>query len=162
VKTTTLTALHELQSYLTLYFQLILWTERTKYYTQASHLVRPHYSFHFYTNTRIGHLSYNSRIFAKRLNFLWFLNLVFFYYVSFLKNFYYSCIISFTITSLFSLFLTLLIFPLPPVLQSIVLPPNYSFCPFSSTVFLVFTSPSYPPPICHILPLPPTHSPPAD
>jgi hypothetical protein len=29
------------------------------------------------------------------------------------------------------------------VLQSIVLPPNYTFCQFSSTLFPIFTSPSH-------------------
>jgi hypothetical protein len=68
--------------------------------------VRPHQSFHFYTNTRTGFLKNNSRTLTKRLNFLWFLNLVF-YCVSFIFNvyFHYSCIINFTITILFSLFL---------------------------------------------------------
>jgi hypothetical protein len=66
------------QSYLTSQFQLILWTIRTKYYSQASHLVRQPQSFHLYTNTRIGHQRSNSKTFAKRLNFLWFLYLLFF------------------------------------------------------------------------------------
>jgi hypothetical protein len=65
------------QNYLTSQLQLILWTDGTKYYSQVSHLVRPHQSFCLYANTRIGHLRNNSRTFTKRLNFLWFLNLVF-------------------------------------------------------------------------------------
>jgi hypothetical protein len=66
------------QSHLTSQFQLIFWTEGTKYYSKASHLVRPHQSFHLYTNTRTRHLRNNSRTFTKTLNSLWFLNLVFF------------------------------------------------------------------------------------
>jgi hypothetical protein len=47
-------------------------------------------------------------------------------------------------------------FPLP---QSIVLPPNYYFCPFSSTLSLSSPlSPTLPQPLT-TLPLPPTHSP---
>jgi hypothetical protein len=46
VKTTiVLTILHKLAvSYLSSQLQLTLWTEGTKYYAQASHLVRPHQS----------------------------------------------------------------------------------------------------------------------
>jgi hypothetical protein len=90
------------QSYLTSQIQLILWTEGTKYYSQACHLVRPHQSFHLYTNTSIEHLRNNSTTFTKRLNFLWFLNLVF--YIVFYFYFYYSYIINSTITILLSFF----------------------------------------------------------
>jgi hypothetical protein len=69
------------QSFLTSQFQIILWTEETKYYSQANHLEGSHQSFHLYAITRIGHLRNNSRIFTKRLNGLWFLNLVFFFTV---------------------------------------------------------------------------------
>jgi hypothetical protein len=60
---------------------------RTKYYSQASHLVRQHQSFCWDANTRIGHLRKNSRTFTKRLYFLWFLKhkkflIVFFFPVS--------------------------------------------------------------------------------
>jgi hypothetical protein len=96
------------QSYLTSHFQLILWTEGTKHYSQASHLVRPYQSFRLYGNTRIGHLWNNHRTFTKRVNFLWFLNLLFFILLCFLFSnfyFYYSCI-NFIIIILLSLFLS--------------------------------------------------------
>jgi hypothetical protein len=60
---------------------------------------------------------------------------------------------------------TLTSFTLPPslVLQSILLAPNYSFCPFLSTSLLLSlpTTPSLAQPAT-TLPLPPTHSPPVD
>jgi hypothetical protein len=84
VKIIALTTLNKLAVLPHLKFQLILWAEGTKYYSQASHLVRPHQSFSLYANTRIGHLRNNSRIFTKRLKFLCFLKLVgFFNWVSF-------------------------------------------------------------------------------
>jgi hypothetical protein len=52
--------------------------------------------------------------------------------------------------------------PPPPVLQSIALLPNYSFCPFSSTLSPGLQPSAQPPPTCHHTTLPPTHSPPAD
>jgi hypothetical protein len=63
--------------------------------------------------------------------------------VFFIVFLFYPCIINFTITILLSLTF------IPPMLQYIVLPPNYSFCPFSSTL-----PPSSPPlfifsPTCH-------------
>jgi hypothetical protein len=42
---------------------------RTKYYSQASHLVKPHQSFCLYANTRIGHLRNNSRLLPKNWTF---------------------------------------------------------------------------------------------
>jgi hypothetical protein len=64
------------QIYITSQLHLTLWTEGTKYYSQASHLVRPYQNSCLYTNTRIGHLRNNSRTFTKRLNLLLFLYLV--------------------------------------------------------------------------------------
>jgi hypothetical protein len=60
----TLTTL-DWQTYLTSQLQLALWTERTKYYSQASYLVRPHQSSHLYANTRIGCQRSNSRTSTK-------------------------------------------------------------------------------------------------
>jgi hypothetical protein len=59
---------------------------------------------------------------------------------------------------------TLTHFTLPPspVLQSIAFLPNYSFCPFSSTLSPCLQPSAHPPPTCHHTTLPPTHSPPAD
>jgi hypothetical protein len=71
---------------------------RPKYYSQASYLLRPQQSFHLYANIRIVHIRNNSRNFIKRLNFLWFLNLVFFI-VSF---FLFFCPVLLTSPSLFS------------------------------------------------------------
>jgi hypothetical protein len=58
-------ALTTLQSYRTSQLQLILWTEVTKYYSQASHLVKWHQSFYLYANTKIGHLRNNFTICQK-------------------------------------------------------------------------------------------------
>jgi hypothetical protein len=84
-----------------------LWTEGTKYYSQANHLVKTQQSFCLYASNRIGYIRKNSRTFTKILNVLWFLNLVFsIMFLSFFNfNFYYSCIINFSITILLSLFL---------------------------------------------------------
>jgi hypothetical protein len=49
-----------------------------------------------------------------------------------------------------------------PVLKSIVLIPNYSFCPFSPTLLLPSPSPPILPQPVTTLPLPPIHSLPAD
>jgi hypothetical protein len=62
------------QSYLTSKFQLILCTKEPN----TTHSQSPYQSFLLCANTRIGHLRKNSRIFTKRLNFLWLLNLVLF------------------------------------------------------------------------------------
>jgi hypothetical protein len=155
VKTRILTTLHELANSHYLPIATNSADRRTKYYTQASHLVRPQQNSCLNTNTRIGRLRNNSRTFTKRLNLL-FLLLVFF--VVFL--FFFPVIL--TSPVLFSYpYSYPLTFPPFPVLQSIVLPPNYSFCSFSSTL-----SPSSPPPPTPqpvtTLPLPPTHSPPTD
>jgi hypothetical protein len=81
VKTTVLTTLHELLvSYLSSQLQFALWTERNKYYSQTSHLVRPHQSSCLYANIRTGRLRNNSRTFTKRMNFLLFLYLVFLFF----------------------------------------------------------------------------------
>jgi hypothetical protein len=147
------------QSYLTSQFQLIFLTEGTKYNSQASHLVRPDHSFSLYANIRIRNLCNNSRIFNKRLNFLWFLNLVFFIvFLFFYFYFYYFCIINFTITILSPLLLFLPsslshqflcynpLFSLPTTLSS----PSQLF-PLSSP-----SSPILPQPVTK-LPLTPTH-----
>jgi hypothetical protein len=89
------------QTYITSQLQLTLGTDRTKYYSQASHMVRPHQSSHFYTNTQIGCIRNDFRTFTKRLNFLYFLYLVFF--VGFVCV-CFLCIINFTITIFLSLF----------------------------------------------------------
>jgi hypothetical protein len=51
---------------------------------------------------------------------------------------------------------------LSPVLKSIALLPNYSFCPFRSTLSPCPHLSSHSPPMCHQNTLPPTYSPPAD
>jgi hypothetical protein len=132
------------QSQFTSKFQLILWTEGTKYHSQVSHLVRPHQSFYFYANARIGQEKNNSRTISKRLNFSWFLNLVLFI-VLFLKNFNYSCFMNFAITILLSLFL-------PSSLSLLLLcynPSQLLILPFSSTLSPIVTSPFSPPATCH-------------
>jgi hypothetical protein len=98
MKTTALTSLQELEVLPHLTIPTNLVDRRTKYYSQHSLLVRTHQSFYLCTNTRFGHLRNNSSTFTKRLNFLWFLNLMFF--IVFLYYYYYYCIINFT--SLFS------------------------------------------------------------
>jgi hypothetical protein len=134
-----------------------LWTEGTKYYSQANHLMSPHQSFYLYTNTRIGHLRNNSRTFTKRLNFLWLLNLVFFIVFLFL----------------------ILIFIIPVVLtlpSLLSYPYSYplhflSFCATihcspSQLLFLPLPIHSFPYLHFSLLPapnlLPPSYSPPAD
>jgi hypothetical protein len=70
------------------------------------------------------------------------------------------CIVNFTITIFLSLFYTLH-FPPFLVLQSTVLPPNYSFCPFTSTLSpCLFSLLSFP----NLTPHYPTllHTPPAE
>jgi hypothetical protein len=57
---------------------------RNQIFLTSQYLVRPNKSSHLYTKTRIGHLSYNSRTFIKRLNFLLFLYLIFFVVCEFL------------------------------------------------------------------------------
>jgi hypothetical protein len=59
---TALTTLHELAILPHLTTPTNLVDIRSKYHSQASHLVRPHRSFHLSTNTRIRHLRNNSRI----------------------------------------------------------------------------------------------------
>jgi hypothetical protein len=61
---------------------------------------------------------------------------------------FYSCSISFYIIIFFSL-QTHFTFSHFLVLQSIVLPSNYPFCPFSSTLFNIFAFSSYHSPTCH-------------
>jgi hypothetical protein len=128
---------------------------KSKYHSQASYLVRAHQSFQLNTNTRIGHLRNNFTMFINRLNFLWFLNLVFFIL------FFYSCIINDIITILLSLFshtsLSLflyynLLFSLPITLSAT----THLFFPLTSS-----PSSNLPQPIT-TLSLPPTHSQPAD
>jgi hypothetical protein len=76
---------------------------RFKYYSQARHLVRPHQSFHLNTNTRIEHLRNNSRTFINRMNFLWFLNLVFcIMFLFFFLSFSFFIPVLLTWSSLFS------------------------------------------------------------
>jgi hypothetical protein len=70
-KGTDLTTLNELTvSYLSSQLQLVLWTEGTKYYSQASHLVRPHEGTRLYADTRIGCQRNNSRTFTKQTEIL--------------------------------------------------------------------------------------------
>jgi hypothetical protein len=78
VKTTkTLTSLHELADLPHLPIATKSVDRRTKYYSQASHQMKPHKSICLYANIMIGHQRNNSRT-IKILNFLLFLNLVFF------------------------------------------------------------------------------------
>jgi hypothetical protein len=66
VKTTALTTLHEQADLHHLPVATkTLWIEGNKYYSQASHLMRPHQSFHLYTNTRIGHLRKSPELLPK-------------------------------------------------------------------------------------------------
>jgi hypothetical protein len=70
VETIVLTTLHKLAVSPHLIIPANLVDKRTKYYSQDSYLVRPHWSFHLYTNTRIGHLRNNSRTYIKRQLFV--------------------------------------------------------------------------------------------
>jgi hypothetical protein len=54
VKTTALTTLHKLTVLPDLTVLTNLVDRRTKHYSQASYVVRPHQSFHLYANTSIG------------------------------------------------------------------------------------------------------------
>jgi hypothetical protein len=84
VKTTALNILHKLAELPHLTNPTDIVDRRTKYYSQASNLVRAHQSFHLYANTRTGHLRNNSRTYTKRLNILWFLKLeIFIVFLSF-------------------------------------------------------------------------------
>jgi hypothetical protein len=135
--------MHELAVLPHLTIPTYLLDRRTKCHSQANHPVRQHQTFHFYNNTKIGHLRNNSTTFIKRLNFLCFLNLVL-YYVSF----YFPILLN--LPSLFSHpYSYSLNFPPSPVLQAIVLPPNYWLFLFLSTLSPIFTSPSYLPSPCH-------------
>jgi hypothetical protein len=78
-----LTTLHEVAISLHLTTPTNLVDRKPKYHSQASHLVRPHQRFHLNTNTKMWHLRNNSRTFINRLNWTRFLNLYFFYCVSF-------------------------------------------------------------------------------
>jgi hypothetical protein len=125
---------------------------RTKYYSQASHLVRPHQSSCLCSNTWIGYLRNNSRTFTKRLNFLWFLNPVFFIV-------FFSFPVLLILSSLFSYPYSL---PLHfPSFSCVTIPNTLS----ASSHPLSHPS-SSPPPILPqsvtSLPLPLTHSPPPD
>jgi hypothetical protein len=160
MKTTALTSLQELEVLPHLTIPTNLVDRRTKYYSQHSLLVRTHQSFYLCTNTRFGHLRNNSSTFTKRLNFLWFLNLLFFI-VFLYYYYYYYCIINFTITIPLFLFL--------PSLLSLLLHYNPLFS-LPSTLSAPSHSlfPPYPPPP-PILPQPvitlwlsPTYSPPTD
>jgi hypothetical protein len=148
VKTTTaLTTLHKLADSYHLQMQITLRTEGIKYYSQASYLVKPHQSSNLYANTRIICLRNNSRTFTKKLNFLLSLFL-FVVFVFFCVWIFFSVLL--TSPTLFSYSYSYpLTFPLVPALQSIVLSPNYSFCPFSPTLSL--SSPPSPTP-CNLLP----------
>jgi hypothetical protein len=134
------------QTSLTSKLQLTLWTQRTKYHSQASNLVRPHKSSCLYINTRIGHLRNNSRTFTKRLNFLLLLYLVFFVV-------FFFCTVNFIITIFLCLFL-------PPHFLSFscatihCYPSQLLFLPLLSS--LSSLTPAYPPQLVSTLPLPPT------
>jgi hypothetical protein len=119
---------------------------RSKYHSQACHLVRPHQSFCLRNNTRTGHPRNKSRTCINRLNFLWFLNLVFLIVFLFLFLFWYKL----TLSSLFSYLYS---HPLHS--------PSFScttiHCSFSQIHFLslhIHSSPSLTPP--SILPQPVT------
>jgi hypothetical protein len=106
--------------------------------------VRPHQNFPLNANTSIGHLRNYSGTFIKRLNLLWFLNMVFLFFFLFP---FYSCITISIITILLSLFwpfsLSLLLYYKP--LFSL---PTTLSAP-SHPLFPVFTSPFYHSPTCH-------------
>jgi glycosyltransferase involved in cell wall biosynthesis len=151
MKTTGLTTQHKLVVLPHLTIPTNLVDRRTKYHSQASHLVRPHHSFCLYANTRIGHLRNNFRTFTNRLNFLWFLNMVFFLLCFFFFLFlflFYSCIINFIITIFLSLFLpsslSLLFLYYSPLfsLTTTLSAPSHALFPLSSP-------PPHPPPTCH-------------
>jgi hypothetical protein len=126
---------------------------RSKYHSQASHLVRPHQSFHLNTNTRIRHLRHNSRTFINRLNWTKFLKLFFnFYYYYCLSFFFlflfYSCInsiVTILLSSFSSSSLSLLILYYIPLfsLLTTLSAPSHPLFPLS------FPSPSHLPPTCH-------------
>jgi hypothetical protein len=122
VKAAALTTLHELAVLPHLTIPTNHVDRRTKYQpSQASHLMSTHQHFLLYTNTRIGHLSNNSWNFTNKLNFLWFLNMIFL-----LCSFFFHFLVSLTSSSLFSYPCS---YTLSPVLQFILISPNYSFCP---------------------------------
>jgi hypothetical protein len=131
VKTTALTTLHELAdlSHLQIATNPVDGGNQILLTNQSP--VTPHQSFCLYTNIRIENLRNNSRTLTKKLNFLLFLYLLFF--IFFLWLFFFC--IDFTNTIFLSLFLSLH-FPSFFCATSIVLPPNYSFCPFSSIISL--------------------------
>jgi hypothetical protein len=90
LKIRALATLHELTVFPHLRIQTNLVDRVSKYHSQASHLVRPHLNFCFNIITKIVHLRNNSRTFINRLNFPWFLNLVFFivfHFILFLSSF---------------------------------------------------------------------------
>jgi hypothetical protein len=90
--------LHELAVLPHLTTPIHLVDRRSKYPSQASHLVRSHQIFHLDTITRILHLRNNSRTFINRVNFLWSLNLVF--VIMFLFFLFLSFFLSFFIPAL--------------------------------------------------------------
>jgi hypothetical protein len=122
---------------------------RTKYYSQASHLVRPHQSFCLHTNTRIGHQTNSSRTFIKKLNFLWSLNLLFFI-VSFFSLLSFLIPVLLILPSLFSYpYSYPLHFPSFSYVAIYCSPSQLLFLPLLIHSFPVFTSFSHPPPTCH-------------
>jgi hypothetical protein len=144
VKTTTvLTTLPEpAVSYLISQLQLVVWREGTKYYSQASHLVRPYQSSCLYANTKIGHQRNTFRTFTRQVKFL-------------IVVVPCACFVLFSsvllkISSLFSYpysyplhfpsFFFVIIYCSPSQLLCLL---------FSSTLCPIFTSPSYPSPTFH-------------
>jgi hypothetical protein len=156
VKTTALITLQELEDLPHLPIATNPVIEGTKSYSQAKNLVRPNQSSSLYTNTRIRCLRNNSRTFTKRLNFLFFLYLVFF------TCFFFSILLTSPSLLSYPHFLTSITFSPFPVLQSIVFPPNYSFCPYSSTHSMSSPPLSILPQSVTTLLLPSAHSPPTD
>jgi hypothetical protein len=94
--TAALTTLHELADLPHLPIATNCVDRSYQYYSQASHLVRPHQSSRLYANNRIGRLTNNSRTFTKGLNFLLFMYLQFFVV-------FFFCIVNFTINIFLSL-----------------------------------------------------------
>jgi hypothetical protein len=140
VKNTALTTLYKLAVLPHLTIPTNLVDRKTTYYPQTSHLVRPHQSFCLYTNARIGNLKNNFRTLTKRLNFLWFLNLVFF--VVFLSFFLILALL--TSPSLFSYhYSDSLHFPsCPPPACHHTTPPSYTLTTVTSLLYRLYTSPA--------------------
>jgi hypothetical protein len=157
-----LITLHELADSHHLPIATYLWTEGTKSYSQASHLMRPHQYSLLYANTRIRHLRNRYRTFTKKTELFVVPVPGVFCCVSFIRVFFFFSVLL-TSPSLFS-------YPYTYPIHF----PSFScatiHCSLSQLLFLplliycipVFTYPFYSLQPVTTLPLPLTHSPHAD